>query len=232
MDALQTTESVLAIAIAYCLGSISTAYLVGRSVKGVDMTEVGNGRIGATFTARRLGIAWGAVVGVGDSLKGIAAVVMPLALHLPAVVSCLCALGAMAGHNWSVFLRFKGGRGAATSFGSLLALTWWAILIPTIPVLLILYSRRQTEFVLGLRRTTVLFALLMFCISCLVWLQLSVGFPPPVPWSPTSPILIALPPAMLILNIMGGFRTPKGNTGPGQGPRPEDGDDRPFTISP
>jgi acyl phosphate:glycerol-3-phosphate acyltransferase len=214
MDAPQTIESALAIVFAYCLGSISSAYVVGRLARGVDMTEVGNGRIGATFTARKLGLAWGAVVGVGDSVKGIAAVVMPLALDLPAAISCLCGLAAMAGHNWSVFLRFKGGRGAATSFGSLLALTFWAILLPAVPLLLILYSRRQTQFVIGMRRTTVLFALLMFCISCLVVSQLAVGFPPITPWSPPSPVFVALPAAMLILNVIAGVRIPKGDTGP------------------
>ncbi len=199
---------ILLVAGAYCLGSISTAYVVGRLARGVDMTEVGTGRIGATYTARRLGFVWGAVVGVGDVVKAMAAVALPLALGVPTVVVCLCALAAVAGHNWSVFLGFKGGRGAAASFGALLVFTLWAFLIPSAVFLVLLYAGRRTEFVFGIRRSTVLFGLLMFSTSALVLLQLAAGFPPPAPWSTTSPLMVAVPPLMLTLNVLGGWRKP------------------------
>ena len=110
---------IISISVAYCLGSISCAYIIGRLVSGIDMTEVGNGRIGTAFAIRQLGFGWGIIVGVLDFLKGVAAIALPLALGVSTRVLLLSGLAAVAGHNWSVFLGFKGGRGAATSFGVL-----------------------------------------------------------------------------------------------------------------
>ncbi len=115
---LSIIKSIACIVLAYCLGSISWAYLIGRFARGVDMTEVGNGRIGAAFAMRKLGFGWGISVGVLDFVKGALAVIMALALEVPIIATFLSGMAVVAGHNWSVFLGFKGGGGRHPPSGS------------------------------------------------------------------------------------------------------------------
>lgn len=114
--------------LAYLLGAIPFGLLIARA-KGVDIRAVGSGNIGATNVFRALGKGWGILAFTCDALKGfIPASVFPLlaktlwtfdgATVLPLVCACL----AIAGHNWSVYLRFKGGKGVATSVGALIGL--------------------------------------------------------------------------------------------------------------
>ncbi len=124
---------------AYLLGSIPTGYLVARA-KGVDIRKVGSGNIGATNAFRVLGKAWGVGVLLLDFAKGLGACLsVPwlvgrlLGLEDPlrgatslALVAAVCAV---LGHNFTVWLRFKGGKGIATSAGALAALVPWALLI-------------------------------------------------------------------------------------------------------
>jgi glycerol-3-phosphate acyltransferase PlsY len=119
----------LVIAIAYLLGSIPSAYIVGRLTKGVDIREVGDGRMGAAATYRRVGLAGGIIVGLMDLSKGAAAVVLAQGLGLPLPVVLLAGLAVVVGHNWSVFLHFKGGKGALTIYGVLASLMFWELLI-------------------------------------------------------------------------------------------------------
>ena len=197
-------KSSAAIVIAYALGSVSWAYVIGRAVRGVDMTEVGNGRIGASFAIQRLGWGWGLVVAVLDFLKGTAAVAVALAMAAPPVIVLLCGLVVVAGHNWSVFLGFKGGRGAATSFGVLAAAAplpmIMAIVIMAAPVLM----TRHLLYIGGLRRTTLMFGIFLLVVSVVLWLDLAYPFTPAVPWWPeSSPLMVAFPPCLIILNIAG-----------------------------
>jgi glycerol-3-phosphate acyltransferase PlsY len=115
-------------AAAYLLGSVPTGYWLGLA-RGIDIRTVGSGNIGATNTFRALGRTMGVIALVADILKGFAAVaVFPLlAEHLGfggdvVLLQIVCALAAIAGHNWTIFLKFKGGKGVATSAGAMLAL--------------------------------------------------------------------------------------------------------------
>lgn len=125
----------VSIAIAYCVGAIPTGYLFGRILKNLDIREHGSKNMGATNVFRVLGKGPGAAVLIIDILKG----VLPVAL-LPNIfgfynplILVLIGVVAVAGHNWTVFLKFKGGKGVATSLGVLIGL---AIQIPTLrPVL-------------------------------------------------------------------------------------------------
>lgn len=133
-----TTESThwgvmaLAGAGAYLLGAVPFGLLAGR-LRGVDIRRVGSGNIGATNVFRTLGPAWGIGVFVLDALKGfIPVAVLPWLLQTAegrassgGAVSL--AFLAIAGHNWPVFLRFKGGKGVATTAGVLLALAPWSL---------------------------------------------------------------------------------------------------------
>jgi glycerol-3-phosphate acyltransferase PlsY len=112
----------LVIAIAYLLGSIPSAYIVGRLLKGLDIREVGDGRIGMANTYRRVGIVGAIIVGLMDLTKGAMAVLLAQKLGLHLSIVLLAGLTAVVGHNWSVFLHFKGGKGALTTYGVLLAL--------------------------------------------------------------------------------------------------------------
>jgi len=117
-----------AILIAYLLGSLPMGVLAARIVKGVEIREVGSGRTGATNAYRAAG-PWGlALTSLGDISKGIAAVwVARFLMYLApaswtAWVETLAGIAAVVGHNWSVFLRFKGGAGTATTVGVLAAM--------------------------------------------------------------------------------------------------------------
>ncbi len=109
---------------AYLTGSIPFGLLIAR-VRGVDIRTVGSGNIGATNVFRCVGKKWGVLVFALDFLKGfIAAGVLPVLLAscatAPAEIRLVLAAVAVAGHNWPVWLRFKGGKGIATSAGALL----------------------------------------------------------------------------------------------------------------
>lgn len=112
---------------AYLLGSIPTAYLMGRFIRGVDIRRHGSGNVGATNVIRVLGTGPGLVTLGVDFLKGCLAVVLiaPLFSSGGEVIHALriaAAVAAITGHNWMLFLRFKGGKGIATTAGAFAAL--------------------------------------------------------------------------------------------------------------
>jgi glycerol-3-phosphate acyltransferase PlsY len=111
---------------AYVVGSIPTAYIMGRITKGVDIRNHGSGNVGATNVMRVLGTTAGITTLAIDVLKGYLVVsflpswVCAGSEHLPLwqIFSCICVV---AGHNWMIFLHFKGGKGVATTAGAFLA---------------------------------------------------------------------------------------------------------------
>jgi acyl-phosphate glycerol 3-phosphate acyltransferase len=201
---LTVLKIIISVVAAYCLGSISWAYVIGRWVANIDMTEVGDGRIGTAFAIRRLGMGWGVAVGVLDFLKGVAAVVLPLILDLSMIVVLAAGLAVVAGHNWSVFLGFKGGRGAATSFGVLAVLALLPMLV-TIAIMAFPYLKtRRSPFIKGFRRTTLLYGIFLIVVAIVWWLDIALEFMPALPWLTNIPLmLIALPPGLLLLNLAG-----------------------------
>lgn len=116
---------VLALWISYFLGAIPTAYITGRILKNIDIRKHGSGNVGATNVFRVLGKWPGIVVLVLDILKGVVAVTSVGDIFALTEVGqrVLLALVAVVGHNWTVFLDFKGGKGIATSLGALIGLT-------------------------------------------------------------------------------------------------------------
>ena len=108
-------ESALWIVLAYFIGAIPSGYLIGRIFYGVDLKKVGSGNIGATNAYRELGVKAGLAVFICDFLKGF------IAAHLgmPDPLTVLaCALIAIVGNDWSVFLHFKSGKGVACGVGA------------------------------------------------------------------------------------------------------------------
>lgn len=125
-------QFILLVLLSYIIGSIPTAYLAGRLLKEIDIRSVGSGNIGATNVFRTVGRTTGIIVLFIDMLKGvipliIAARIFPGIYSEPAAI--LAGLAAISGHNWTIFLRFKGGKGVATSAGVMCALVPWATLI-------------------------------------------------------------------------------------------------------
>ncbi len=129
------------ILISYLLGAIPTAYLFGRLLKGIDIRAHGSGNVGATNALRVLGKGPGIAVLLLDVLKGAVAVAVigPMAsARMPSfpqdVLLVVCGVVAICGHNWTVFLQFKGGKGVATSLGVLIGL---AFRIPGMPLVIL-----------------------------------------------------------------------------------------------
>lgn len=117
-------KSVLVILVSYLIGSIPFGYLAGKIGYGIDIREHGSRNIGFTNVLRTLGPVPAAITIVGDVLKGVLAVLLARVLNVGDGVVVVAGLSAIAGHNWSLYLRFSGGRGVATGAGVILALTW------------------------------------------------------------------------------------------------------------
>ena len=106
--------------VCYLVGSVPTAYLLVKKLKGVDIRTVGSGNVGATNAARILG-KWGfAAVFSADMLKGFIPVWITGMLYPDVVL--IAAVLVVLGHTYTVFLNFKGGKGVATAVGVFLAL--------------------------------------------------------------------------------------------------------------
>jgi len=114
--------SMFAIIIGYLIGSLPSAYIAGRLLKGADIRELGDGNMGTANAWRELGARAGIAVVISDIGKGAAAMLIATALGVPLPVLLLTGLAAVAGHNWPIFLGFRGGRGAATTIGVLVSL--------------------------------------------------------------------------------------------------------------
>jgi acyl phosphate:glycerol-3-phosphate acyltransferase len=109
----------------YFIGAIPTAYIFGKMYKGIDIRKHGSGNVGATNVFRVLGKGPGIIVLLLDILKGIIAVALvPDILGFTEILHrVIFSVIVVCGHNWTVFLKFKGGKGIATSFGVLIGLT-------------------------------------------------------------------------------------------------------------
>ncbi len=122
--------TIAALLLSYLLGSIPTAYLFGKALKGIDIRKVGSGNVGATNALRVLGKRVGITVLLIDILKGFIAVILlgDFFVNKPHLwqaqnLRIFMGLCCICGHNWTVFLQFKGGKGIAASFGVLLGLS-------------------------------------------------------------------------------------------------------------
>jgi glycerol-3-phosphate acyltransferase PlsY len=140
--------NIVAIVIGYLLGSIPFAYIVGRLKKGVDIRDVGGGNVGALNTYREIGPVYGLGVLAADIIKGVLAVFVARWLGLSIEWICVAGFAAVVGHNWPVFLKFKGGKGAATVLGVLVALTPVELLISAAIVIILIGITRNVRLAL------------------------------------------------------------------------------------
>ncbi len=146
----------LSLALAYLLGSTPFAYLIGK-LKGVDVRRVGDHNVGTANVFRHAGLTAGVTTLVADIGKGALAMVVTRALGGEWLLAYLAGGTAVAGHNWSVFLRFRGGRGMGPMIGVLL------ILLP-----------REMSIALGFT------AVPLFLTRNLIWCGMALFIPLPV----------------------------------------------------
>jgi glycerol-3-phosphate acyltransferase PlsY len=137
-------ENILLLIVAFILGSIPFGIIVA-GIKGVDLKKVGSGNIGATNVLRSLG-KWPAVLTLfGDILKGTIAVAIGKFLGVGPFYEGLIGLSAILGHNFSIFLGFRGGKGVATSFGVLLVYIPQAALVTLIMWIIIVILTKYSS---------------------------------------------------------------------------------------
>lgn len=117
-------ESILWVVLAYFIGAIPSGYIIGRVFYGVNLKKVGSGNIGATNAYRELGAVAGLSVFICDFLKGFIAV--HLGMPDPTIVLA-CAVFAIVGNDWSIFLHFKSGKGVACAVGAFAYICWPAV---------------------------------------------------------------------------------------------------------
>jgi len=117
------------IIVSYLVGAIPFGLIFGRTMGGVDVRTVGSGNIGATNVLRGAGKTAALLTLFADALKGFIPVLLAARIFSYDTVTALCGIAAIAGHNFPVYLRFKGGKGVATSFGVVFAVAPWTGLV-------------------------------------------------------------------------------------------------------
>ncbi|OGO20866.1 MAG: hypothetical protein A2Z15_04915 [Chloroflexi bacterium RBG_16_50_11] len=129
--------------LSYLLGAIPTAYIIGRLIASRDIRHMGDENAGAANAYRELGPRAGIVVGAIDAVKGSAVILIAQSANMPQLIVLTAGLAAVVGHNWPVFLGFRGGRGVSTTIGILYVLVTIPMLVLTLPTLLILIIKRN-----------------------------------------------------------------------------------------
>lgn len=114
---------VLLVLVSYLLGALPFGLLMAKLVRGIDVRRYGSGSTGMTNVLRTIGVVPALIVLALDAGKGIAAVFLARYLEAGFPAEATAALAALVGHNWSVFIRFQGGKGTATGVGALCALS-------------------------------------------------------------------------------------------------------------
>lgn len=171
-------------ALAYLFGSLPTGFLLVKYYKGMDIRTVGSGNTGANNVRRVMGRSWAVFVAVVDMLKGAVGLLGAMASGVanPWLLS-LIALAGVLGHNYPVWLKFKGGKGVATSYGVLFFLwvpesfavammggvVWYTIMRTTryisLASVISLFAVSFFFFILGAPFAFTLFALLLASLS-------------------------------------------------------------------
>lgn len=153
---------------AYLIGGIPTAYLAARLMKGADIRKLGDRNAGAANVFRNVGHKAGFAVGAVDIAKGAAAVILAKAVLDSTAAEMISGGLAVAGHNWPAHLRFRGGRGAATGVGVLLA---------TIPMLAIPLALASLAVLYFTKKATISLAVFLTLAPILAWWPMDYSIP-------------------------------------------------------
>lgn len=114
-------DVIVLVILSYLIGGVPFGLLIGKS-RGIDIRSAGSGNIGATNVMRVVGKSWGILTLVLDALKGLGAVLLAqfAGAEAPEWLGLACGCAAILGHSYPVYLKFKGGKGVATSAGVLI----------------------------------------------------------------------------------------------------------------
>jgi len=136
---------VIMVAFGYLMGSIPTGYLMVKLMKGTDVRQHGSGRSGGTNVWRAAGPLPAILTTVGDFSKGMIAVWIGRTILGDSIGEVLVGVAAIVGHNWSVFLGWRGGAGTATNLGVISMLYWPVALILVVIALVIAFGLRYAS---------------------------------------------------------------------------------------
>ncbi len=125
-------EYLVLVPIAYLVGSLPFGLIAGKIVTGTDIRDFGSGKTGMTNVLRTAGPVPAALVLLLDMGKAVVAVVVARILFDSTGAEAAAAVAVMIGHNWPVFVQFRGGRGIAAGYGGLLILSWPAFIVATL----------------------------------------------------------------------------------------------------
>ena len=168
---------IVAVAIGYVIGLFQTGYLYGKS-HGIDIREHGSGNSGTTNTLRTLGWKAGAVTFIGDVAKAIVAVVIVHFLFREMeglkVIELYAGFGAVLGHNFPFYLKFKGGKGIASTSGMILAVCPQAAPLCLILFIAIVLATRYVS--LGSIIMVIAFVVQTITYNHLGWLGVESGY--------------------------------------------------------
>ena len=132
----------LLVLLGYFIGSFPTAYIFGRKLKGIDIRQAGDKNMGARNAWFEISHKAGILIGIIDAFKGLLAVLLAKWIHAPEAVVLWTGVGCILGHNFPVFLKFRGGRGEAVTLGIILVLVPIQMLIvgPVAILVLIIFK--------------------------------------------------------------------------------------------
>lgn len=140
--------AVLLVVGSYLLGSVPLSFVAGKKAKGKDITRVGSGSAGAANVWQQVSRRMAVLAFAGDIAKGVIPVVVTRILGFNLLLQLAAGLAAVTGHNWSVFLSFRGGRGIATTAGVLLIVAPKELALAVFIALIGLLFRQLALFVL------------------------------------------------------------------------------------
>lgn len=137
--------------LSYIIGNISVSYLIAKYAAGIDIRKYGSGNAGATNVLRTLGKKAGVAAFLGDALKGVIAVVLGR-LIAGEDGQIFAGLFVVIGHNWPIFLNFKGGKGIATTIGVMTAINPYivAAIVPIGIVIIIITKYVSLASIMGM----------------------------------------------------------------------------------
>ncbi len=149
---------------AYVIGSFPSAFLIVRLLTGRDIRRLGTGNVGVMNTVRHAGLPAGMLAFLGEGAKGVGAIGVARVLVGNPQADCVAAIMAMIGVNYSVFMRFAGGRGTTISVFMALALLWPLVVVMGM-TWLVFYRLRHDNFL----ATRLNIMLLPFVTAAIVW---------------------------------------------------------------
>ncbi len=175
-------NEVIAVVLGYLIGSIPSAYIIGRLVGKIDLRKEGDGRISAAAVHRKLGVVPFVSVVVMDVCAGVLSVLIAKMLTDAQLAVLIAGFAAVVGHNWSVFLKFRGGLGATTMFGVLVTLVWWQFLVVAAAVFTLFLIMKR-------KKSGLMTAILIVVLSMLLFIQ-------------KAPLILVIYPFVLVMLML------------------------------